>query len=212
MMLKLLDQYAEYNAFLSEADAVMSIAECHGMFCGLLSLQLDAQLSQCLRYVFSGESSSVEIDKDDEDKLKVDCIKNLQKVFDQTRIDLNDVNIEFNLLIADDDDALSLRISDLQFWTQGYLFGLGIAGLDIERSINKNLSEANGQDESTANKVSEISEMIRDIVQISHISVEGLGDSEDSEKDFYELSEYVRIGVLYIQEECNPLIQSTKIH
>ena len=211
-MTNLLDHYFEYQSQLDSADALMSLAECHGLFCGLLCLQSQADLSQCLPHIFDDEV-------DQQNILQAECIKSLEEMFRQTRIDLNDPGVEFSLLLANEDHDVATRVVDLQAWTQGYLFGLGLAGLDIEASAKiayqRSQSDTGDEqedslEESAAN--TEISEMISDIIQISHVSVEGLSGSEDNEQDLYELIEYVRVGVLYIQEECNPLIKSSSLH
>ncbi len=200
-MIKLLDRYSEYNEFLRQANALMSISECHGMYCGLLSLQANSKAGQCLELIFDDEFDKANL-------AQAECIKVLREIFQQTRIDLNDDGIEFYLLMADDNEDISIRASDLQFWTQGYIFGLGLAGLDIERSLAE--TAENGDSEESA--ASEISEMIKDIIGISQLSIDGLIESDDNEKDLCELIEYVRVGVLYIQEECNPVQKSSGLH
>jgi uncharacterized protein YgfB (UPF0149 family) len=49
----------------------------------------------------------------------------------------------------------------------------------------------------------QVLEMIKDISEISQLEVELL-DNEENAQDFYELVEFVRMGVLFIQETLQP--------
>ena len=49
----------------------------------------------------------------------------------------------------------------------------------------------------------QVLEMIKDISEISQLEVDLL-DNEDNAQDFYEIVEFVRMGVLFIQETLQP--------
>ena len=68
-------------------------------------------------------------------------------------------------------------------WCQGFLVGLG-------------LSSVQTSDE-------QVLEMIKDISEISQLEVDLL-DNEENTQDFYEIVEFVRMGVLFIQETLQP--------
>ena len=57
--------------------------------------------------------------------------------------------------------------------------------------------------------------MIKDISEISLLNVD-LMDTEENANDFYEIVEFVRIGVLFIQETLQPskqdFISPTQLH
>jgi uncharacterized protein YgfB (UPF0149 family) len=57
--------------------------------------------------------------------------------------------------------------------------------------------------------------MIKDISEISQLDAELL-DSEENTQDFYEIVEFIRMGVLFIQETLQPskqdFISPTQIH
>jgi uncharacterized protein YgfB (UPF0149 family) len=98
-------------------------------------------------------------------------------------------------VIADDDSPLREQANTLIEWCQGYLVGLGLSSVETS-------------DE-------EVTEMIKDISEISQLDADLL-DTDDNAKDFYEIVEFVRIGVLFIQETLQPskqdFISPTQLH
>jgi uncharacterized protein YgfB (UPF0149 family) len=80
-------------------------------------------------------------------------------------------------------------------WCQGFLVGLGLSSVETS-------------DE-------EVTEMIKDISEISQLEVDLLDNEEDAQ-DFYEIVEFVRMGVLFIQETLQPskqdFISPTQLH
>ncbi|MDE5031981.1 YecA family protein, partial [Francisella tularensis] len=76
---------------------------------------------------------------------------------------------------------LSYRAEALTDWIRGFLSGVGLFGLDFENS-----------------KDQEIKEAISDLMKISNMDYEALGEDESSEEDFIELLEYTKVAVLLI--------------
>ena len=79
--------------------------------------------------------------------------------------------------------SLREQANTLVDWCQGFLVGLG-------------LSSVQTSDE-------QVLEMIKDISEISQLEVDLL-DNEKNAQDFYEIVEFVRMGVLFIQETLQP--------
>jgi len=107
----------------------------------------------------------------------------LAEVFNNTSDQLADPTLNFWPVIADDMYPLREQANTLVEWCQGFLVGLG-------------LSSVEASDE-------EVLEMIKDISEISQLDADLL-DSEENTQDFYEIVEFVRIGVLLIQETLQP--------
>jgi hypothetical protein len=79
--------------------------------------------------------------------------------------------------------SLREQANTLVDWCQGFLMGLG-------------LSSVQTSDE-------QVLEMIKDISEISQLEAD-LPDNEENAQDFYEIVEFVRMGVLFIQETLQP--------
>lgn len=91
----------------------------------------------------------------------------------------------FALLLPDDDYQLSERVDSLAQWVRGFLEGIAI-------SAGKKLNLMPG----------ELQEILRDLVEISQLDAR-VEAGEEGEREFFEVCEYVRIGVLNLYSEFN---------
>ena len=101
----------------------------------------------------------------------------------------------FELLLPEEDESLYARVTALQQWCSGFILGMGMAGVKDNNSLPQDSREL--------------------LADITEIGVEGefdLEDEEQSEEAYAEISEYVRMGILLINEELQPLKQSSLIH
>lgn len=110
----------------------------------------------------------------------------LTELWDATRRQMDDEELGFNLWLPGDDEPLEDRTISLAQWCSGFLAGLG-SGCSLE------------------NLTDEASEALEDLVEISRaevVSEEGpLAVSEEDEKAYAEIVEYVRIIALTLREE-----------
>ncbi len=98
---------------------------------------------------------------------------------------LANVDFEFQLLLPDDEAALSLRLRALSLWCEGLVAGLGFA--------EKALQWADG----------DAKDALADLTAIAEADYDAIyGGEEDEEKAFFEISEYVRMAVLMIYCEA----------
>ena len=92
-----------------------------------------------------------------------------------------------------DDASLAERAIGLYDWTRGFLYGLGVAGVD-----EKDLSE-------------QTREIFRDFAAITHLDLEGLGeDTEEGEEALVELQEFVWVAAMLVYEERGQREESTR--
>lgn len=175
------DEHDKVKEALDSVEASVSAPECHGMLTAQLSMQ-SANAVECIRHIFD--------DIDSTNPSFMTVLKVIEELITTTQKDLNDPDISFQLLLPDE-SSLADRLLALSEWCQGYLFGLGLAGVTDDDDHS-----------------SDIKEMVQDFIQISHIDVENSSESDENERDYVELVEFVRIGVLYLQEECNPVTQA----
>jgi hypothetical protein len=92
------------------------------------------------------------------------------------------------LLLPDDQTDLDSRTLGLGDWCQGFVMGLMMSGLKDFRKLPENSAEA-----------------AQDIVEISRIGSKYQSEgNEDEAVALEELIEYVRVGVLLINEELHP--------
>ena len=164
-----------------------TISSAHGLLCGFYCVKQDIQLDDWLNEVL------VSIDLND--LIAKESHQVLAEIFNNTSDQLADPTLNFWPVIADDMCPLREQANTLVEWCQGFLVGLGLSSVETS-------------DE-------EVLEMIKDISEISQLDDELL-DSEENTQDFYEIVEFVRMGVLFIQETLQPskqdFISPTQLH
>ena len=164
-----------------------TISSAHGLLCGFYCVKQDIQLEDWLNEIL------VSIDLNN--LLEKESHHVLAEIFNNTSEQLADPTLNFWPVIADDTSPLREQANTIIEWCQGFLFGLGLSSVETS-------------DE-------EVTEMIKDISAISQLDADLL-DTEDNAQDLYEIIEFVRIGVLFIQETLQPskqdFINPTQLH
>ncbi len=126
--------------------------------------------------------------------LKESFLRGLHELYLETNKGLNGSGFALELCLPDDSEPLVYRATMIGQLCEGVLYGLGLIGClqDAENEIPI-----------------EVRELIRDFSDISSIDVDGLGksvtDGETEEFDLMQLVEFVKIGVMIINEWLNPV-------
>ena len=152
-----------------------TISSAHGILCGFSCVKQDISLDDWLNEIL------VSVDLNNLNEKESHQV--MAEIFNSTVAQLADPTLNFWPLLADDSCPLSDQASSLVQWCQGFLVGLG-------------LSEVQASEE-------EVMEMIKDISEIAQLEVDLMND-EDNSQDLNEIIEFVRIGVLFIQETLQP--------
>ena len=181
---------------LFNVDAALGATESHGALCGMLCAQGATEASQWMLYVLG--------EHEETSKLLQQTGKKLLQIHKMSIEQMNDTDAEFELMLPDDDEPLEARVEALGTWCQGFVYGLAVGGIKEDTVLPEDSKE-----------------LIRDILEISRAGyvadneAELSADEEDSEEDevaFMEVSEYVRMGILLIYEELQPLQSSQTVH
>ncbi|NOQ88310.1 MAG: UPF0149 family protein [Gammaproteobacteria bacterium] len=181
---------------LFNVDAALGATESHGALCGMLCAQGATEASQWMLYVLG--------EHEETSKLLQQTGKKLLQIHQISVEQMNDTGAEFELMLPDDDDPLEMRVEALGTWCQGFVYGLAVGGIKEDTVLPEDSKE-----------------LIRDILEISRAGyiadneAELATDEEDNEEDevaFMEVSEYVRMGILLIYEELQPLQSSQTVH
>ena len=169
---------------LEQLGASVDAPESHGTLCGLLldNPAIDVWLGHTLDDL-----------PDKSDVLANEEIRVLQKLFDDTREQLNTDDMSFELLLPDDSDEFAVRLRGLSSWCQGFLYSIGVIGKGKVELLDKQSQEC-----------------LLDLLEISKLShSEEL--SEEAEQQFSEVAEHVRMSVLMLNESMNPLMPAPSI-
>jgi uncharacterized protein YgfB (UPF0149 family) len=169
--------FPEVARVLQTLQSSVAAAESHGCLCGAL----------CTTQQYPVESWLDELAPDaDEvaDEDPADDRATLRLLFADTVRALRGDEMEFQLLLPDDDAALMERALALSQWCQGFLYGFGTAGAVPREQLS-----------------GEVEEVLRDLTHISQASVETGAEAEEEELAYAEIVEYVRAGVQLIHDE-----------
>jgi len=181
---------------LFNVDAALGATESHGALCGMLCAQGATEASQWMLCVLG--------EHDETSKALQQVGKKLLEIHKITVEQMNDTDADFELMLPDDDEPLEMRVEALGMWCQGFVYGLAVGGIKEDTVLPEDSKE-----------------LIQDILEISRAGyvadneAELATDEEDSEEDevaFMEVCEYVRMGILLIYEELQPLQSSQTVH
>ncbi|WP_210397154.1 UPF0149 family protein [Motiliproteus sediminis] len=119
------------------------------------------------------------------DELIVDGLpETLEQLRSVTQTQLETQGFELQLLMPDDEADVSQRADSLGVWCHGFLAGYALAGGSMSANLGEDARDA-----------------LEDFAQIAQIAVDP--DDSDSEGDFEEVYEYVRMAALLLFSECN---------
>jgi uncharacterized protein YgfB (UPF0149 family) len=177
--------YDDLASLLSAYGDAFAPSECHGMLCAMASCQPDLDGETWARRMLSGEVEALlegesllagGVDANDTGMLKA--------LFDDSIKQLDDPELGFQLLLPDEETPLQERTRALAAWCQGFLYGLSLGGVK-EFGV---FSEP-------------VQEFARDLVEIARLEHNEGDDDVGGETAFFDIGEYVRMGVLMLRDE-----------
>ena len=164
--------------------AMTDACEAHGTLCGLLLGQQD--FAAWVKY-------TLENSPDANDLLAKQHLQPLRDLYELTRKQLNAEDMSLELILPDENNEFAVRLIGLASWCQGFLYGVAVNG----ESLLTNLSEQGR-------------ECMDDLLQISQLSHDE-EQSEESETVYAEIVEHVRLSVIYLNEEINPVLPAPSL-
>ncbi|AMO58415.1 UPF0149 family protein [Endozoicomonas montiporae] len=148
-------------------------SELHGLLCGLLA---------------GGERPGVEAWQRQvagmlgDEPLDEVSLQQFAVMYESTRSQLEQGDFGIQVLLPDDEEAMEQRTEALGLWCHGFLSGFG------ESAANKKLSD-------------DLNGILHDFSEIAQIQESD--ESDETERFFLEVSEYVRMALLNVFAEMN---------
>ncbi len=177
--------FDQVQTALERLGANVDAAESHGTLCALLldNATLNVWLGHTLDEL--PERGNV---------IAAEQLGVLEQLFEDSRAQLNNDELDFELLLPDESDDFGLRLLGLAGWCQGFLYGFGVAGIGDEDSLD-----------------AEARECLSDLLEISKLRHDEEA-SDEAEMQFAEIAEHVRMATLLLNESLNPLQPSSTVH
>jgi hypothetical protein len=168
--------YAEIQRSLTQSHALADPAEAHGTLAGALCAlgpyRFEDWLAEILpEGVPAGPAEPA-----------------LATLYTHTVASLSGGDMNFDLLIPDDDRPIEERTRALTAWCTGFLYGLGSNGAADPQRLP-----------------GELGEIVRDLSEITRAGVDASDSLEANESALAELVEFVRVGVQLVFDQLEPL-------
>jgi len=155
-----------------------------GMLMGLISVDNDIQEAVWLKKII--EEAQIK-------KVKESFLKGLHEMFLETNKGMNGSGFELKLCLPDDNESAVIRAAMLGQMCEGIIYGIGLGG---------GLSEA---EQEISEEIRELVNDLGEISRIDFISLQDLeGDEEQVANDLTQLEEFIKVGVLMLNEELSP--------
>lgn len=164
--------YLKVEQDLLEIDAFTEPAETHGMMCGFICAGANEGDRHWMKTILNEAITH--------DPSKSENLARLIELYQQSFIALQDINLEIELLLPDDDQALSVRAKALTQWCQGLLSGIALGSGTLKHTDP------------------DIQEIIADIGEIAKLDTTKIKGTEEEEQQFVELTEHVRMSTLLL--------------
>jgi len=166
-------KYQEVSEILGPTSQLMTPAEAHGLIAGIICAGLENLEDDAWE-----EAGFFSMGNHDLSSEQQDILRQLYLV---TKEKITHMEFDFQLFLPADDASLKERAKAFGTWCQGFLSGFGLAGGQLDEKKHFDAIEA-----------------INKIGEAALIDYENLNVSEDDEKAFMEVTEYVRMAVLVI--------------
>ena len=175
---------------LARLDVPLGVSEAQGLACGLLcSRSASAAKSRWFSELLDAAALVPEALASRADDLHV-----LDAWFAVELAALNDSELDFELALPDDERALGARAAALGEFCAGFVYGIGIG------------VAARGDPALPP----DTRELLEDFMAIDGAEAEE-GAASGDEEAFVELVEYVRVGVLLVNEELKPVTAPARV-
>ena len=178
-MVELTIDHNELDAALRRCGSTWNAGQTHGLLCSRLALAGAEGASRWLAQVLA--------DTDPENTLRTECQAMLEALCTSTWQQLSERQSDFMLLLPDDADSAQVRTEAMGQWCEGFLHGL--------------VSETHGDELRERLASDPLSDIIKDLLEITRATVGKEADEQATDNAFAELVEYLRVAAQLTYEE-----------
>ena len=175
--------FDELDAALRRCGANWDASQSHGLLAGRLAVAGVAAGPDWLLQVLEGTAEN--------DALRDESRKMLDALYQGTFWELTERLSEFTPLLPGDETDAESRTRALAHWCEGFLHGL------VSAEHGDTLKKRLGQEP--------LSDIIRDLLQITRAAIDEESDDETNEAAYAEIVEYVRVAAQLAYEELSDI-------
>ncbi len=172
--------HSQLQHWLSTCNAPVGPSEAHGLLCGLLCGASPEPGPQWL--------SELLVMAESDHLLIGEARYGLEGFYEDSLKAWNDSQLSLELLLPDDDEApLKERAEGLVTWCQGFLYGLGLAGAQLDK-LSKEAREG-----------------LNDLSEITRLNLASIEEGEAEEGQWMEIYEFTRMVAMLLRDELLPI-------
>ena len=175
--------HEKFKSILGEHDFTATASEIHGLLTGLIAGGMFKGSDDFLIHMAELFNNGLSI----KGSLKSATQTLANDIFDQFESE----DMSFELLLLDEDETLTDQASELLNWVQYFLVGFGFNKRDLKAASN------------------DLREIIEDFTNITRMDTE-LEDNNESQADFYEIVEFIRISAVLCHQEFGKQVNEPK--
>ncbi|WP_456405430.1 UPF0149 family protein [Thiolapillus sp.] len=150
-----------------------SAAEVHGILAGMLCGRV-ADWRKMLLEETNPEDPQVQT-----------CTTAIENLLLFSAEELRNGQIPLHLMLPDEQSSIAERASAIRDWSQGFLFGFGLAGEQKQNLLNSDAGEA-----------------LQDFAEIARMNLEDFGEHQEAEEALMQLEEYLWVATSLIWHEA----------
>lgn len=169
-------EYERVERQMAAVDIESSGAEVHGILCGLIcSGGKDAQ-SRWFAELFTEAQAG--------DLLVRECADSLKLLHDETLAAVKGPGLGFTPFLPEEQKPLRQRAQAVADWCQGFLYGIGVAGLSSGYPFSTETQEA-----------------LNALTEITRMDLDSLDGGEENEESLMELTEFIWVAAMLVHAE-----------
>jgi len=180
--------FDELDESLRRCGASWDAAQAHGLLTGRLAVSGVPSGPEWLTQVLEGTDGA--------NALRMECQKLLDSLYQGTFWHLTERLSEFSPLLPDDDVDVGGRTLALAHWCECFLHGL------VSAKHEQPLKDKLGAEP--------LSDIIRDMLQITRAAIDEESDVETNEAAYAEIVEYIRVAAQLAYEELSDIRHTEK--
>ncbi len=168
--------YERLERQLASADIESSGAEVHGILCGLICAGRDDAEARWFAELVDEANAG--------DLLVRECAASLKVMHDETLAAVKGPGLGFTPFLPDDEQAIKMRASGVADWCQGFLYGIGVAGLPAGHAFSEETQDA-----------------LTALSEITRLELDGLQGTEEDESSLMEITEFIWVAAMLVYSE-----------
>ena len=165
--------YKEMTRQFENAGLNISVAEVHGLVCGLLCGNAPDMEQLWRETIFE--------DQDVTQEALAESLERVKQMIDRAERQFSARDSVLDLMLPEETQPVAVRAAALRDWVQGFLYGFGLAGKQPESLFSEDAGEA-----------------IRDFGEISRMDTSEFDEGDETEEALLQIEEYLWVAALMI--------------